>query len=146
MLEMDMRLVKDTVPLGDFSLCRVLLMNDSRYPWLILVPLCAPASEVFELTPEQQQLLWQETSQVAKVLKDVFRADKMNIATLGNVVKQLHMHVVVRMQSDATWPDPVWGKGEAQPYTAEALQKVREQLRTALADHGLVDIKNEVYL
>ncbi len=104
MFRMDERLVKDTIVLGDFGLSRILLMNDSRYPWLILVPRIVDASEVFALTAQQQQKLWQETSLIGQVLKDVFKADKINIATLGNVVKQLHMHVVVRMQDDDAWP------------------------------------------
>ncbi len=137
MFELDKRLMNDTVVLGDFALCRVLLMNDNRYPWLILVPRTASISEVFELTVEQQQQLWQETSKIGQVLKAEFQADKINIATLGNVVKQLHMHVVVRMQTDAAWPAPIWGQGAAQPYTADAVVQMCLCLRTALAQFGL---------
>ena len=144
MFEMDKRLVEDTVALGDFTFCRVLLMNDCRYPWLILVPRCSAISEVFELTAEQQQQLWQETSVVGRVLKDVFLADKINIATLGNVVKQLHMHVVVRMTGDDAWPAPVWGKGQAQPYSAEALAEVSLRLHAALAEHWLTGVGVDV--
>lgn len=131
MFKLDERLFKDTVVLGDFTLCRVLLMNDSRYPWLILVPCRAGISELFELEMAEQQQLWQETSYVGQVLKDVFQADKINIATLGNVVKQLHMHIVVRMQDDAAWPAPVWGNGAAQGYTDEALAAMRARLQAA---------------
>lgn len=131
MFKLDERLFKDTVVLGDFTLCRVLLMNDSRYPWLILVPRRADISELFELKMAEQQQLWQETSYVGQVLKDVFQADKINIATLGNVVKQLHMHIVVRMQDDAAWPAPVWGNGAAQGYTDEALAVMRARLQAA---------------
>ena len=131
MFKLDERLFKDTVVLGDFTLCRVLLMNDSRYPWLILVPRRAGISELFELEMAEQQQLWQETSYVGQVLKDVFQADKINIATLGNVVKQLHMHIVVRMQDDAAWPAPVWGNGAAQGYTDEALATMRARLQAA---------------
>ena len=131
MFKLDERLFKDTVVLGDFTLCRVLLMNDSRYPWLILVPRRAGISELFELKMAEQQQLWQETSHVGQVLKDVFQADKINIATLGNVVKQLHMHVVVRMQDDAAWPAPVWGNGAAQAYTGEALAAMLARLQAA---------------
>lgn len=131
MFKLDERLFKDTVVLGDFTLCRVLLMNDSRYPWLILVPRRAGISELFELEMAEQQQLWQETSYVGQVLKDVFQADKINIATLGNVVKQLHMHIVVRMQDDAAWPAPVWGNGAAQGYTDEALAPMRARLQAA---------------
>lgn len=131
MFKLDERLFKDTVVLGDFTLCRVLLMNDNRYPWLILVPRRAGISELFELEMAEQQQLWQETSYVGQVLKDVFQADKINIATLGNVVKQLHMHIVVRMQDDAAWPAPVWGNGAAQGYTDEALAAMRARLQAA---------------
>lgn len=141
MFEMDKRLSSDTVTLGDFSLCRVLLMNDSRYPWLILVPRIAGASEVFELTDEQQQQLWQETNTVGQVLNHEFNADKINIATLGNVVKQLHMHIVVRMHTDEQWPAPVWGQGTAKPYTEGVLVEIRERLQAALAAHLLADNK-----
>lgn len=144
MFQMDERLVKDTIPLGDFGLSRVLLMNDSRYPWLILVPRIADVSEVFALTAQQQQQLWQETNIVGQVLKDIFQADKINIATLGNVVKQLHMHVVVRMQDDEAWPAPVWGKGEAQPYSSGALTEVSLRLHAALAEYWLTGTEVDV--
>lgn len=141
MFELDKRLADDTVVLGDFALSRVLLMNDSRYPWLILVPRCAAMSEVFELSATQQQQLWQETSVVGLALKAMLQADKINIATLGNVVKQLHMHIVVRMQEDEAWPAPVWGRGVAQPYTVEALAQISARLQDALADYWLADNK-----
>ncbi len=141
MFEMDERLVGDTVELGDFALSRVLLMNDSRYPWLILVPRVVDASEVFDLQLEQQQELWQETQVVAHALKHEFAADKINIATLGNVVSQLHMHIVVRMQNDEAWPAPIWGRGIAQPYSESALIEMRTRLQAALAVHWITDKK-----
>lgn len=144
MFEMDKRLVGDTVELGDFALSRVLLMNDSRYPWLILVPRVVDASEVFDLQLEQQQELWQETQIVAHALKHAFAADKINIATLGNVVSQLHMHIVVRMQDDDAWPAPVWGRGTAQPYSKSALIDIRTRLQAALAAHLMTDKKVEL--
>ncbi|MCK9237630.1 MAG: HIT domain-containing protein [Thiopseudomonas sp.] len=134
MFVLDERLKNDTCWLGDFPLCRVLLMNDSRYPWLILVPRQADISEVFQLSAPQQQTLWQETTQVAHALNTLFAADKMNIATLGNVVSQLHMHVVARMRNDAAWPAPVWGKGTAEPYSAEQIQLLRQQIGTVLGE------------
>lgn len=141
MFEMDKRLVGDTVELGNFALSRVLLMNDSRYPWLILVPRVVDASEVFDLQLEQQQELWQETQVVAHALKHAFAADKINIATLGNVVSQLHMHIVVRMQNDEAWPAPIWGRGIAQPYSESALIEMRTRLQAALAAHLMTDKK-----
>ena len=141
MFEMDKRLVGDTVELGNFALSRVLLMNDSRYPWLILVPRVVDASEVFDLQLEQQQELWQETQVVGHALKHEFAADKINIATLGNVVSQLHMHIVVRMQNDEAWPAPIWGRGIAQPYSESALIEMRTRLQAALAAHLMTDKK-----
>lgn len=139
MFDLDERLKNDTVIVADSALCRILLMNDSRYPWLILVPRVASVSEIFELTAEQQQQLWQETSKVGLALKNEFQADKINIATLGNIVKQLHMHVVVRMQEDAAWPAPVWGNGVAQPYSEDAIAQMCARLRVVLVESGLTE-------
>lgn len=134
MFNLDPRLQQDTLALGDFALCRLLLMNDSSYPWLILVPRREAVSEVFQLAEDEQQQLWRETTLLAETLKDAFVADKMNIATLGNVVSQLHMHVVVRHQNDAAWPAPVWGRQPAVPYSQEEFSAMRERLRLVLAD------------
>ena len=111
---LDSRLQQDTLPIGDFPLCRLLLSNDSNYPWFILVPRRDDISEIFQLGVAEQQQLWQETTALAETLKDSFDADKLNVATLGNVVSQLHMHVIVRKRDDAAWPAPVWGKHSGQ--------------------------------
>lgn len=134
MFTLDPRLQQDTLVIGDFALCRLLLMNDAQFPWFILVPRREEMSEVFQLDIADQQLLWQETSELAETLKDTFAADKMNVANLGNMVSQLHMHVIVRRRNDAVWPAPVWGKLPAQPYSAEQLAAVMAKLRMALAD------------
>jgi len=131
---LDPRLQQDTLPIGDFPLCRLLLSNDSNYPWFILVPRREAISEIFQLDVADQQMLWQETTALAQWLKDSFDADKMNVATLGNVVSQLHMHVIVRKRDDAAWPAPVWGKLAAKPYTAEQVDAIRERLRLGLSD------------
>jgi len=96
MFALDSRLQQDTLPVGDFPLCRLVLMNDAQYPWFILVPRRDEISELFQLDTDDQQQLWQETTALAEMLKDTFGADKMNVATLGNMVSQLHMHVIVR--------------------------------------------------
>jgi len=93
---LDTRLHEDTWLIGDFPLCRLLLSNDSNYPWFILVPRREGISELFQLDDGDQQLMWSETTALAGLLKGLFGADKMNVATLGNVVSQLHMHVIVR--------------------------------------------------
>lgn len=134
MFALDPRLQQDTLPIGDFPLCRLLLSNDSNYPWFILVPRREAISEIFQLDVADQQLLWQETTALAQWLKDSFDADKMNVATLGNVVSQLHMHVIVRKRDDAAWPAPVWGKLATKPYTAEQVDAIRERLRQGLSD------------
>ncbi|MGN8275274.1 HIT domain-containing protein [Pseudomonas sp. SMV71] len=134
MFALDPRLQQDTLPIGDFPLCRLLLSNDSNYPWFILVPRRESISELFQLDDGDQQQLWKETTALAETLKDSFDADKMNVATLGNVVSQLHMHVIVRKRDDVAWPAPVWGKHPARPYTEVQVAAVRERLRMALTD------------
>ena len=134
MFTLDPRLQQDTLPIGDFPLCRLLLSNDSNYPWFILVPRREDVSELFQLDAADQQQLWKETTELAEMLKDSFDADKLNVATLGNVVSQLHMHVIVRKREDAAWPAPVWGKHPAVPYSAEQVAAVRERLRLVLTD------------
>jgi diadenosine tetraphosphate (Ap4A) HIT family hydrolase len=114
---LDPRLQQDTLYIAEFSLCKVLLMNDARYPWVILVPKITGLTEIFQLDDAAQQQLMVESNFVAKKLKQVIQADKMNVAALGNVVSQLHIHHVARFIQDDTWPAPVWGKGEAIAYT-----------------------------
>ncbi|MGR4039226.1 HIT domain-containing protein [Pseudomonas sp. JDS08PS003] len=134
MFTLDSRLQQDTLPIGDFPLCRLLLSNDANYPWFILVPRREDISELFQLDVTDQQQLWQETTVLAEVLKDSFDADKMNVATLGNVVSQLHMHVIVRKRDDVAWPAPVWGKHPAKPYNSQQVAAIRDRLRVVLAD------------
>ena len=132
MFSLDPRLQQDTLTVGDFPLCRLLLMNDAQYPWFILVPRRAAVSEVFDLDAADQLALWQETTTLASVLKDGFAADKMNVATLGNMVSQLHMHVIARNEGDAGWPGPVWGHGTREPYSSDEAHKLIEDIRAAL--------------
>lgn len=137
MFTLHTQLAKDCVVLGDLPLCRALLMNDAQYPWLILVPRRADVAEVFQLGAIDQQQLWSETSSVAAALAGHFRADKMNVAALGNVVPQLHVHVIVRYQGDAAWPRPVWGVQPAQPYADAALAERLLDLEALLVPLGL---------
>ncbi|MDX5371341.1 MAG: HIT domain-containing protein [Pseudomonadaceae bacterium] len=134
MFSLDPRLQQDTLTLGDFPLCRLLLMNDAHYPWFILVPRREAVSELFQLDEEDRRQLWLETTRLAETLKDAFVADKMNVATLGNVVSQLHMHVIVRRRTDPAWPAPVWGKLPARPYQADEIDALRQRLRLVLSD------------
>lgn len=126
------QLSADCIALGRFSLCHLLLMNDSNYPWFILVPDREGITEIHHLDTEDQQQLLQESSILAAVLEQAFHADKLNIAALGNVVPQLHVHHIVRYHDDPAWPAPVWGRVPAQAYSDAALAGVVEKLRAGL--------------
>jgi diadenosine tetraphosphate (Ap4A) HIT family hydrolase len=110
------QLAADTFAVGDLPLARTLLMNDANYPWLVLVPRQADAVEILDLDEERQTLLMSEIALIARVLKDVTGCHKLNIAAIGNVVPQLHVHIVARRTGDAAWPRPVWGAVAARPY------------------------------
>ena len=126
------RLAADCAHVCELDLCKVLLMNDSRFPWLILVPRRAEIRELMDLSGEDQKLLLSELNQVGTVLQRTTDADKMNIAALGNMVPQLHWHVIARFNHDAAWPGPVWGVGQAIPYETnhrgELIQKIKGRL------------------
>ncbi len=130
--ELDPRLVTDTIAIGDFPLCRLLLMNDSQYPWFILVPRRAGVTELYHLPKSERNQLIEEASELSETLADLFAARKMNVATLGNMVPQLHVHVIARKESDPAWPGPVWGKVPAVPYDAEGLEYIRSKLEVLL--------------
>lgn len=127
------RLEQDCIAIGRFELCRLLMMNDSQYPWFILVPERTDSREIYQLSKADRQLLTEESSYLAENLAVLFKADKMNIAAIGNMVPQLHIHHIVRYQTDKAWPAPIWGKFDAVPYTeqqiAEILAQTKEQLR-----------------
>lgn len=125
---LDPRLARDTFCLGAFPLSLLLLMNDSTYPWLILVPQRPAIHEIYQLAPADQQQLLVESSHLAKVLAGLLHPDKLNIAALGNVVPQLHLHHVVRYRSDPAWPAPVWGKAPAVPYLPTQVEALRTGL------------------
>lgn len=128
------RLQQDCITLGRFPLSRLLLMNDSHYPWFILVPEKAGMTEIFQLGEEdQRQLLW-ESSTLAQTLSTAFRADKINIAAIGNLVPQLHVHHVVRYKNDIAWPAPVWGYADAVPYDDRTLAAVKSRIEPVLGE------------
>lgn len=129
---LDGRLAHDTIAVTDWTLSRVLLMNDRRYPWLVLVPRRAGASEVFDLAAGDRALLWREADALAQALKRTTGCRKINIGALGNVVPQLHVHVIARREDDAAWPGPVWGKGVAEPYGEAELASLLEQYKVLL--------------
>jgi len=129
---LDPQLARDTTAVGDLPLCRVLLMNDANYPWLLLVPRRPHVVEIVDLDAVEQAQLMGEIAEAARALKAVTGCDKINIAALGNVVPQLHVHVIARSRNDAAWPKPVWGAVPASVYQEAALQKLITPLRRRL--------------
>jgi len=127
------QLVQDTAEIGDLPLARVLLMDDANYPWLVLVPRLADAVEIIDLDDGQQVQMMYEISLLARVLKDVTECDKLNVAAIGNVVPQLHIHVVARSRSDAAWPRPVWGASAARAYKPAARDRLIAAIRQEIA-------------
>ncbi len=118
----------------DWPLCHVRFENDARYPWLILVPRRATVSEVFALSEGDQAQFFLELTTASRRMADAVQPTKMNVAMLGNMVPQLHGHVVARYKSDPAWPNPVWGIGDAEPYGEENAAAVAAQMRTVLGD------------
>lgn len=131
--ELNSRLAADSDLVMKLELSQLRVQNDRRWPWLVLVPERADMSEIFELSPEDQALLQAETSRVGAVLKELTGATKINIAAIGNKVRQLHVHVIARFEGDANWPGPIWGFGEAEPYTEEQKATLFNQLCKALS-------------
>lgn len=124
---LDPRLAADTVEVGDLALCRVLLMDDARFPWLILVPRRAALAEITDLPEPDSVALWQEIRLATGVMQALAKPDKVNVAALGNIVTQLHVHVVGRFRSDPAWPGPVWGFGTRTPYPLHARAQLIER-------------------
>jgi diadenosine tetraphosphate (Ap4A) HIT family hydrolase len=122
----------DTSPVGDLPLSRLLLANDANYPWLLLVPRCAGVSEIIDLADAEQVALAAEIARVCRALKAVAPCDKLNVAALGNVVPQLHVHVIARRRDDPAWPRPAWGAAPARDYDPAARERLVAALRREL--------------
>lgn len=133
---LDPRLANDTQWICDWPLCALLLMKDRRYPWIILVPRANGASEIFDLAPTEQATLWREVTHAAELLKSLTKCRKINVGALGNVVAQLHVHVVAREKDDFAGNGPVWGQGAAVPYADEELEAMTHRLRSLLRPPG----------
>ncbi|MEH6358822.1 MAG: HIT domain-containing protein [Pseudomonadales bacterium] len=134
MFQLHPQLAEDCILLGDFPLTRVLLNKDANYPWFILVPKREEIREIYQLSEaDQQQLLW-ESSYFSRQIHDLFQADKLNVAALGNMVPQLHVHHIVRYKKDVAWPAPVWGHVAALEYDAGRLDEVCEGVRDILLE------------
>jgi diadenosine tetraphosphate (Ap4A) HIT family hydrolase len=127
------QLIQDCFELAEFPLCKLLLCNDSAYPWFILVPKVSDISDIYQLDWQQQQQLLNESSLLSELLIQVFEGYKMNVAALGNVVEQLHVHHVVRYKEDVSWPKPIWGQQPLTPYTKEAIVALKEKLLPKLS-------------
>jgi diadenosine tetraphosphate (Ap4A) HIT family hydrolase len=130
------QLARDTVPVGDLALTRVLLANDANYPWLILVPRRRGVGEIADLDATDQAQLMSEIASASRALKAIASCDKINVAALGNVVAQLHVHVIARRRTDAAWPKPVWGVAPARSYDGVQAGGLIESLRQGLAPAG----------
>jgi diadenosine tetraphosphate (Ap4A) HIT family hydrolase len=127
--QFDARLAADTLFVAEWTLCRVLLMDDAQFPWLVLVPRREGLAELDDLAERDRAQLMREIMRAMKVLRGAVECDKLNIGALGNIVRQLHVHVVARCDGDAAWPGPVWGRGPAHRYLPEARDKLLADLR-----------------
>ena len=131
---LDPQLAADTIPIYDLPLCRVLLMNNRIFPWLILVPLRNGLRELFDLAPEDYSVAMSEVRLVSQKFAEITGADKMNVAALGNMVPQLHIHIIARFTHDAAWPQPVWGHAaKAQAYEVHELEKLKDAICSGLS-------------
>ena len=134
---LDPKLEQDTITLGEFDLSQLLLMNNALVPWFILVPKM-DAHELYELDADQQLMLWTEINTISEFLKKELQADKINVAAIGNMVPQLHVHVVGRYKEDFAWPATVWGRSEQEPYKQEALEELYNKLQDYLQVHSML--------
>lgn len=129
------RLKQDCIHMCDLQLCQVLLMNESRYPWFILVPMVENLRELMELTQQESTLYWQESTMMQSFLKAQLGAEKLNVAALGNMVPQLHIHHIGRFQNDAAWPAPVWGQFQPDTYTQVSISELKNKLLQYIGEH-----------
>ena len=129
------QLGQDCIDIGRFDLCRLLMMNDSTYPWFILVPEKAGLTEIYQLSKAERSQLTEESCFLAENLAALYRADKINIAAIGNLVPQLHIHHIIRYQTDKAWPAPVWGKFDRVPYTQAQADGQIARVKACLKDY-----------
>lgn len=129
---LDERLARDSELITKLGLCQLRIQNDKRWPWLVLVPQRNDVSELFELTPLDQAMLSFETNQVASALKELTGATKINVGALGNIVRQLHVHIIARTEGDPCWPGPIWGQGTPEPYSYNDRHDFMKRLAGAL--------------
>jgi diadenosine tetraphosphate (Ap4A) HIT family hydrolase len=130
---LDSQIERDTMPVGDLPLCQLRLMNDAHYPWVLLVPRRTNVSEIADLDGAEQARLMTEITETSRALKAITACDKINVASLGNVVAQLHVHVIARFRSDVAWPKPVWGAAPPRAYPPDVAARLTAALRQRLA-------------
>jgi diadenosine tetraphosphate (Ap4A) HIT family hydrolase len=136
--ELHPRLAADCICLGQFELSRLLLMDDANYPWFILVPARSGVREIMQLDSQDQLQLMRECVRLSELLQQAFKGDKLNIAALGNVVAQLHVHIIVRYRTDPAWPEPVWGRVARRPHEDEERASLLGRLRPGLDKTGFL--------
>lgn len=121
-------LKRDGIPMGHFPLCQVLLINDSHYPWFVIVPKREGISDPIDLTQQDFALLWEESRLFSNAIMSAFLGDKLNVAALGNMTPQLHIHHIVRYKTDPAWPGPIWGKHPLEPYAKSDVAEIKSKL------------------
>lgn len=126
------KLAEDTIPLGESRLCEVRLMNDSHWPWVLLVPRVADIREIYQLPQAQQHRLAEESALLGEGMMKAFAGDKLNVAALGNMVPQLHLHHIIRHEGDPAWPGPVWGRLTPTPHDEQAIADFTARLQPVL--------------
>jgi len=134
------RLQADCFLVGHLALCELLMMNDTHYPWFVLVPRRPDLNEIYQLSGPDRQLLLVESCVLSETLQTIYRPDKLNIAAIGNLVPQLHIHHVARYRTDIAWPAPIWGKLPPEPYTQKQADSRIRQLREGLGEHLLANV------
>lgn len=132
MFDLHPQLEQDSILIGRFGLCQIRLIDDSAYPWVILVPEREGITEIHQLSIEDRSLLAEESAFLSATLAQLFEADKMNVAALGNMVPQLHIHHIVRHKTDPAWPAPIWGKQPMTPYDEKEREAVADKVAAAL--------------
>ena len=135
MFDLHPQLANDTTKVLDLEICRVLLLKDSRYPWIILVPRHENLVELHDLETSSYRIVTEEIRRASLIMSELFSAHKINVGALGNMVPQLHIHVIVRQPDDPAWPAPVWGVGPAIPYAASDLADRVQLIKSAFADY-----------
>lgn len=136
--QLDSQLNADSISIGQFQLCRLLLMNDAQYPWFVLVPMKENKSEVYQLSNSDQAQFWLESRLLSIAIMDIFEGEKLNIAAIGNLVNQLHLHHVVRFKKDVSWPKPIWGQLPMKAYQAQEIHEIRQNIIAKLACFGFI--------